>query len=90
MCPFKHNNVENDDNVNQTAIASENDKDKEYDKVCDSDSEEEECDTCERIFKSNIELNEHHKNDNCGFECKTCEECFRFENDLELHQKKCI
>ena len=49
---------------------------KEYnrDLPCDPDSEEEECDTCERIFKNNNELNEHQTNDNCGFECKVCGE----------------
>ena len=81
----------NDDNVNQTAFVSENEDIISKDLPRGPDSEEEECDTCERIFKNNNELNEHQTNDNCGFECKFCGEHFRYENDLELHQKKkCI
>ena len=54
----------------------------------DSDSEPEECDTCDKIFKSNSDLNEHHTNDNCGFGCTECGDYFRYENDLKIHQNK--
>ena len=56
-----------------------------------SDSEPEECDTCDRIFKNNDDLNEHHSNDNCGFECTKCGEYFKYEADLKVHNtKNCI
>ena len=81
MCPFKHNTIENVDKENQAAIVIVSEE-------TDYDSEQEECDTCERIFKNNIDINEHHRNDNCGFECKICGECYKFENDLKLHQNE--
>ena len=47
--------------------------------------------TCDRIFKNNDDLNEHHSNDNCGFECTKCGEYFKYEADLKVHNtKNCI
>ena len=48
----------------------------------ENDPEQEECDTCDRILKNNINLNEHQTNDNCGFGCTECGEYFRYKNDL--------
>ena len=91
MCPFKHESNGNDKD-DQTAIVIENVEmvSEEFDEELksDNDSEQEECDTCERIFKNNLDLNEHHRNDNCGFECNVCGEYYMFENDLKLHQKR--
>ena len=91
-----HENV-NDDNTKIQAhsqIATENDDNKSKKKddsdigqKYDFDSDQEECDTCDRIFENNDDLNEHQTNDNCGFECKTCRDFFRYETDLKLHQQ---
>ena len=81
----------------QSQTANENDVNKRKNKD-DSDSElkndynsdQEECDTCDRIFQNNDDLNEHQSNDNCGFGCTECGDYFRFENDLKVHNQICI
>ena len=50
-----------------------------------SDSEQEECDTCEIIFNNDIDLNEQQTNDNCGYGCTECGEYHRYEKDLKLY-----
>lgn len=89
LCSYQHevNNSANDERsepVDTQILAEEN----ESELPCDSDSEKEECDTCDRIFKNNIDLNEHQTNDNCGFGCTPCGEFFRYENGLKLHQQR--
>ena len=81
LCSFQHEHLENvsDDNPKiqvPSQTANENDANKSNSKdnsgsklKYDSDSDQEECDTCDRIFKNNDDLNEHQANDNCGFEC---------------------
>ena len=91
LCSFQHELLENVSDDNPSQSANENDANKSKDNSgklkYDSDSDQEECDTCDRIFKNNDDLNEHQSNDNCGFECKACGEFFRYETDLKLHQQ---
>jgi hypothetical protein len=97
LCSFQHEHIENvnDDDTTIHApsqTATENDdytsqnKDNS-DSEQKSDFDQEECDTCDRIFKNNEDLIEHQTNDNCGFECKACGEFFRYETDLKPHQQ---
>ena len=103
LCQFQHSTEDLEDINNKTddlTGTSENVSAKQLDTAVnamaqsfinddnENDSDIEECDTCERTFKNNIDLNDHHRNDNCGFECQECLDCFKYENDLKLHQQK--
>ena len=72
-----------DTNDNDVALNCEN-----HDAENDSDSDPEECNSCDKIFKNNIDLNEHQTNDNCGFGCPECGDYFKYENDLKINQHK--
>ena len=103
LCQFQHSSEElekftiineKDASANESEDTTDNNVAQNFindDEENDSDSEPEECDTCDIIFKNNDDLNEHHSNDNCGFGCTECGDYFRFENDLKVHNyKNCI
>ena len=103
LCQFQHSSEElekftiineKDASANESEDTTDNNVAQNFindDEENDSDSEPEECDTCDRIFKNNDDLNEHQSNDNCGFGCTECGDYFRFENDLKVHNyKNCI
>ena len=83
LCSFQHEQTANmSDDINIQSYIQTGSMNN------DSDSEQEEGNTCDRIFKKNDDVNVHHTNDNCGFECRECGDLFRKEANLKLHHQK--
>ena len=92
LCAFKHEqrDIPKHDDIKISEIRyTEESVNDETASDSDSDIEENECDTCGKVFETETDLWDHESSDDmCGYGCEECGAYYREEKHLKIHLER--